>query len=91
MSTSVTIFCFPKKEELINNLEKHPKLSFSPYFTEKKIIEKVADFFAEEEKDSDGLNLGVALCLYHLKILPAGQGLMRELLVQALEGCANIR
>ncbi|KAG8171508.1 hypothetical protein JTE90_007397 [Oedothorax gibbosus] len=64
MSSAETLH-FPSKGEIVSYLEQHP-LTNDPYLTEKKIIEAVADFFADKDKAPMGVDMGVMLKLADL-------------------------
>ncbi|KAG8194647.1 hypothetical protein JTE90_003120 [Oedothorax gibbosus] len=64
MSSAETLH-FPSKGEIVSYLEQHP-LTNDRYLTEKKIIEAVADFFADKDKTLMGVDMGVMLKLADL-------------------------
>lgn len=83
---------FPSKEVIISYLEHHP-LTRDSYFSEKKIIEAAATFFADQEKVPAGINMGVLLTLKDLGITrdltAVAATAIRMSLSQALTDCAN--
>ena len=98
MSINPTLH-FPKQEELVKSLEKHPKLS-PAFFRDKEIIQKVAKVFANTEIDFSGLDIGVAFCLRDLKsinsrskepieILQVTKDQIKEVLLEALKDCSE--
>ena len=86
---------FPSENGIIAYLEKHPLTSkeVSPFLHEKKVIQAVAKFFAEQNKVPAGVNLGVMLTLYDLKptlgIPDVALATMQLALTRALVDCAN--
>ena len=56
---------FPSQEAIVSYLQGHA-LTSNPYLTEKRIIETVAGYFANQEKAPLGINLGVMLALHDL-------------------------
>ena len=83
---------FPSEREIISYLEQHP-LTSDPYLKEKKIIETVAKFFANQDKADMGVDIGVMLTMHDLneKIkLPETAVMAINLnLTAALKDCAN--
>lgn len=85
---------FPPKGAIISCLEQHPVTSkeTNPYLTEKKIIEAVADFFADQDKAPMGVDMGVMLTMMDLneKLGLPQMGLMaiNMSLTEALKDCA---
>lgn len=91
-AASSSILQFPAQDAITTYLTKHP-LTSDPYLTEKKIIETVAKFFANQRKAELGVDMGVMLSLYDLnkKIgLPETALIAIQMnLVEALKDCAN--
>lgn len=58
---------FPSKDQIVACLKEHP-LTSDPYFTEKKITDSVASFFAHEDRVPEGVDLGVMLTLEDLHL-----------------------
>lgn len=87
-----TFLHFPAQDAIVAYLTKHP-LTNNPYLTEKKIIETVSKFFADQDKAEPGVDMGVMLSLYDLNEklgLPQMALMTIQLnLTQALKDCAN--
>ncbi|MBU6383004.1 MAG: hypothetical protein KGQ49_00995 [Verrucomicrobia bacterium] len=85
---------FPSKPAIMSYLEAHPLTSkdTNPYLTEKKIIEAVADFFADQDKTPHGVDVGVILTMYdlheELELSPGGVTTIQMNLTAALKDCA---
>lgn len=83
---------FPSQGAIISYLEQHP-LTSDPYLKEKKIIETVAQFFADQDKAPMGVDMGVMLTMMDLneKLGLPQMGLMaiNLNLTAALKDCAN--
>lgn len=88
---SVT-FHFPSQQSIVAYLEKHP-FTNDPYLKEKKIIDTVAKFFANTNKDDRGVELGVLLALYRLNAQIGLTQDMKEVmninLIDALKDCGS--
>jgi hypothetical protein len=92
MSTST--LHFPSKEVIVSYLKQHPNTDEEthPFLTENKIIETVADHFADEDKNEIGVDMVVTLTLYDLnqslKLSAVVLATIRKNLVIALKDCA---
>lgn len=86
---------FPSQGAIVSYLEQHPLTSkeTNPYLSEKKIIEAVAKFFADQDKADMGVDMGVMLTMYDLneKLKLPEMALMtiNLNLTAALKDCAN--
>ena len=87
-----TLYHFPDQNTILEYLSKHP-MTNDAFLTEKKIIETVAKFFANQSKVDCGVNLGVVLSLYEmnekLHLPEMVLKIIQVALSQALKDCAN--
>ena len=90
-TTELSIMRFPAQDVIVAYLTKHT-LTSDPYLVEKKIIEAVAKFFANQDKEPIGVDLGVALETMSLSkklgLSTMSLAHLNENLAKALKDCA---
>lgn len=86
---------FPSEEEIINYLVKHPSTCAekNPEFTEKKIVQAVAHYFANKITTSEGVINGLKITYRELKDINISIDTLKSIypnLNQALVDCGKV-
>jgi alanine-alpha-ketoisovalerate/valine-pyruvate aminotransferase len=96
-NTTQSMLHFPSEEAIIFYLKKHPLTSerTQPYLTDKKIIDAVAKFFANQDKAPKDVDVDVmsTMCDLNekLKLPESVVKVINFKLTLALKDCANVQ